>query len=61
MTTLYYNEKSDFDAPEVYDVALRLEVSVPMVRQHVSTQPVRGCVIWIHLQSNDRILYVKYV
>ena len=45
LTTLYYNDKSDFDTPEVYDMALRLKLSVPMVRKHVSAQPLRGCVI----------------
>ena len=61
MTIIYYNNKSEFDAPEIHDLSLMLKQSFRMVILHVSAQPVRSYVIWIHLLIHDSILYVKYL
>ena len=57
---LLYN-KSEFDAPEIHDVALKVWITVCMVRLNISAQLVCEYVFWIYLLSHERISYVQYV
>ena len=56
----HYN-KSEFEAPEIHDTDLKFQITVCMVRVHMSAHPVREYVLWIYLLSDERILYVQHV